>query len=110
MRSVAQSDFNDIKDFEAAKPFLTRLCNELIKIINGNITISDNVAPYLVDVVFPAANTEVSVPHVLRFEPSGYLKVGSSAAMTIYNGLTANTADRIYLRSSAIGTAKIWIF
>lgn len=49
------------------------------------------------------ANTEFSVTHGLNLVPTGVLLVGSSAAVRIYNGATANDNLKAYLKADAAG-------
>jgi len=42
--------------------------------------------------------------------PSGYILINASAAMIIYNGGSANTANDIFLKSSAVGSGQILVF
>lgn len=110
MKLNKPTDFTNIEEPEKMKSFLTQFAQEIASLVNGNLTLVDNVSPNLVDAVFPTANAEVSLSHGLGKVPRGYLVASLDAAAIIYNGLTANTGDRLYLRASAPVTAKIWVF
>lgn len=60
-------------------------------------------------VSFPVANTDVSVTHGLRTIPVGYLVLKRDAAGVVYDGIGIWSVTRIYLRSSLVQTALIFI-
>jgi predicted secreted protein len=64
----------------------------------------------LVTVSFTAADTDVEIRHGLGFVPQNYFVVGCSAAMNVYDGSEDATSKFYYLRSDAIGTARVFLF
>lgn len=99
-------NFEDDKKWPNLALFLKDIYNILVK----GITPQDNFRGALLEVDFEDADTDTKIRHGLSFVPSNYFVVGLSVAMTIYDGDTANNADNIYLKSSAIGTARIFVF
>jgi len=84
--------------------------DQIQSILNGGITFVDNFQASTISANFTAANTEFQLSHSLGRIPVGYILINASAAMIIYNGGSANTANDIFLKSSAIGTGQILVF
>lgn len=89
---------------------LTIFLKDVYNILLKGITPTDNFRGTLVEVEFAAANTDTQIRHGLSFLPQNYFVVGTSAAMSIYDGSEDTTGVYIYLRSSAIGTARVFLF
>lgn len=100
----------NIKDLPKQVEAITLFLKDVYSILNKGVAVTENLKGTLVTVEFPAANTDVSVRHGLAFVPQNYFVCGVSASMVIYDGATATTNSFIYLRSSAIGTARIFLF
>jgi len=83
---------------------------DVYSILSHGWTFQDNAKGALLNVTFTAANSEVKIRHGLDFVPSNYLLCGSTAAMSLYDGVTAADKQFFYLRSSAIGSAKVFLF
>lgn len=101
---VATVDDKDIKKY------VTLCLSDIVDKVNGKLELGVNVIGKLLSITFLAANTDVSVAHGLGRVPAGYIITGSSASMSVYNGSTANTASSLILRSSAAGTAGVYVF
>jgi hypothetical protein len=86
------------------------MLRSIVDEFNGRVSFVDNVQGVVLPVEFTAADTTVEVTHALNYIPNGYVLVGSSAAMVIYDGDGVSTRSVIYLKSDAIGTARIKIF
>lgn len=97
---------DEAKRWSSATLFLKDVYNILLK----GITPTDNFRGALFTVEFTAADTDVQIRHGLQFVPQNYFVVGCSAAMNIYDGSESATNTYFYLRSSAIGTARIFLF
>ncbi len=89
---------------------ITLSLKDLYTILNKNATIEDNLKGSIITVSFTAANTNTQVRHGLAFVPSSYVVLSSTVAMSVYDGSTANDKTFVNLRSSAIGSATIWVF
>lgn len=86
------------------------LClKDLQSILNKNIAVSENLKGAIISVTFSAANTNTQARHGLSFTPSNYIVVGLSASMVIYDG-NENTDKIVNFKSSATGTARIFVF
>ncbi len=100
---------SNIETLEELIKFVSISFDDVVNVVNGNIGF-DNLGVFMLNATFSAANAEITFEHKLGRAPSGYLVKGLTAAMTVYDGVTANTADKIYLKSSAAGTARLIIF
>ena len=106
----ASSNITNIKETEERFRFITLFLSEMQEQFNGNIEILKNLKVKLISARFSAADTNTSVTHGLGFTPNGYILVGASAAMSLYDGTgTTNTTVKS-LKSSATGTASILFF
>jgi hypothetical protein len=54
---------------------------------------------------FPSADVDVAVSHGLGRAPEGYIVVGRSAGVTVYNGSASSSEDLLVLR--ATGAAEV---
>lgn len=105
---ITNFDPSNIKD-DVFNTYISRFAKEVIGVLNAGIALNDNINGKIVSVEFTATNTEVRIDHNLNRIPSGYIQLGQSAAMTIYDGTTATTNSTIFLRSNAVGTVKLLI-
>lgn len=103
-------DVSNTDTWEELRRYVSITLDDIVAAINGRLTFGDNVSTQVLSVTFSAANTSVTVPHTLKRVPSGYVLCGASAAMSIYNGSSANDKNNIYVKSSATGTASILVF
>jgi hypothetical protein len=94
-------------DAESKFKFIEIFMASVKNVVNGNIDFSKNVLFPGVDVIFSTANAQKAVKHNLGRIPRGYLVIGQTANFNVYNGTAPWTKDLIYLRASAVGTAKI---
>ena len=71
-------------------------------ILDRGISFDDNIDIRRVSVVSHGTpGTEVSVAHTLGKVPVGYIVYGQTAAGSVYDGTTTNTATTLYLKSDA---------
>jgi len=89
---------------------ITLFLKDIYNILNRGVLFKDNVKGALLEVTFGAADTEVEVRHGLDFVPNNYLLVGSTAALSLYDGVTENDKTFCYIRSNATGTARVFFF
>lgn len=89
---------------------LGKVLQQISFAINGNLDPATNLKVDTQDVTFSSANSDTQVRHSLGRTPVGYWPVSLSAAMTIYDGTVARNANFITLKSSATGSAKLFIF
>jgi hypothetical protein len=85
---------------------------ELQKLLDRTLSFDDNVDCRRVEVVTHATpGTEFSVAHELGKVPTGYIVYGQSAAGSVYDGATANTAATLYLKSDVSSkTFRLLVF
>lgn len=109
MKIKAFDDISNVEGEEEIKRYVTQFNQAVKDAINGNIDFVDNCRTNIVSITFSASNTDTTVGHGLGRVPQGYILVGSSSAMSVYNG-SGNTASQVTLRSSATGTASVLLF
>jgi len=100
----------NLKTLEELARFTSIMMNDVIRVINGELSFQDNLNTKFVDVSFTAANTETIINHDLGRIPSGYFVVTSNAATSVYSSTTASTQSLIYLKASAISEVKLIVF
>jgi hypothetical protein len=60
--------------------------------------------------VFATADTDVSVEHGLGRVPAGYVVIGLSASVRVYDGSAAPSESLLTLRASGAATALVLTF
>lgn len=110
MKVTAKTDISNVEGEDDIKRFSTIFFKQAADALNGNLTIADNFKWSFVTVIFTTADTEVPVSHSLAAVPNGYILAGASVSLNLYDGDSTNTSTRLYLKSSAAGTAKVLIF
>ena len=85
--------------------------NAVDDVVNGGITFQDNFRAQIIGVTFSAANMDTQINHSLGILPIGYLVIGKSVALDVYNGSSSVlTKQFLTLKSSVIGNATIMVF
>lgn len=110
MSRVINSPDVDKVPAEQMPRFLALVLNDIVTQVNGGLDFATNFNAKSVSALFSAVNTDTAIAHGLGRVPVGYLKIGSSVAMTIYDGQTNDTSILLYLKSDAIGTAQLLVF
>ena len=108
MKIQASPDISNIKD-EEIKRFATIVLAQIVGAVNGNLTIQDNILGQQASVSFVSANTDTAISHTLNRQVTQYLVLNRSTNMVIYDGATAANNTTVYLKSSAIGTATVFL-
>lgn len=85
------------------------LFQQIQDILNNGILFGDNLNGQIKTVSFNAANTDVFVAHDLNRVTQYFIVLNLSAAMIVYKGSQANTVQGSFLRSSAVGTADVFL-
>lgn len=98
------------EDVSSLKRFTSQALDEISNVINGNITLGDNISCSIIGATFAVANSQVQLRHGLGRVPTGYLVARASVALSIYDGTTNSDTANIYLKSSVIGNVKLVIF
>ncbi len=107
---VSQIDTSNLKTYEEFSRFGARIFDEIQTILNSGITFSDNFKAAFTSATFSSIDSEVAVSHGLSKIPTGYIIIGSTAALSVYDSGTANTDTNLYLKSNAVGTARLLVF
>lgn len=105
----ASPDLATIEDKDVKK-YVSLALNDIVDKVNGKLELGVNVSGKILSAIFTAANTDTVFAHGLGRVPVGYIRVSASASMVIYNGSSANTSTNLILRSSATGTAGVYVF
>lgn len=90
-------------------PTLTRMLKDFYNILNKGIVPVDNFRGAYLTCVFTATDTNTAFKHGLSFVPQNYFVVGTSVAMSIYDG-NSNDSSFVNLKSTVAGTARIFVF
>lgn len=106
---TASFSFDQVKPEEMPR-YLTLFGDQVVRTVNGGLDFQTNFNGTVVSLTFSATNTDTSVAHGLGRVPTGYLIIGRTANMGIYNGAASNTATNLILRSSSVGTASVLVF
>lgn len=88
----------------------SQFLNDIVTVINGHISLSSNTDSSIQSVTFTAINSQQPIAHKLNRLPVGYIVIGSSVAMKVYNDLTPGDTKNIYVRSDTLGNATIFVF
>jgi hypothetical protein len=109
MKIQAATNFQNVseKKPEDVPRFVDIFAQDVVQVVNGNIEPVSNIRCAFVPINFSEANTDVTVSHGLNKVPSACLPASLSTNMIIYSGSTANTANQITLKSSAVGSAVV---
>lgn len=110
MRVKNSATVSNQPTWEKASRFVASLIEDIITLVNGKLTFSDNFLAQQLPVTFIAAATDTGVVHTLGFVPNGYIVVSKSGDFNIYDGATANTSSVLYLRASGAVSASIIVF
>jgi hypothetical protein len=109
-RISASTKIEMIKEDSEKFRYISIVLDNIAAVVNGNVEFLVNMRLKQVSVTFTATNTDTSVAHGLGFLPSGYIIIGSTAAMSVYDGSISNTVTTLTLRASATGTVRLLVF
>ena len=109
MRITTGTDFDNIPEDDRIR-YIGIFGDQVKNAVNGNISFLDNIRCAIRDVLFSASGVDTQINHGLGGLPNGYILVSASAPMAIYSGDQGSDRQYIYLRSNAIGSAKVLIF
>ncbi len=109
MKIKGATDLTQFNTLAEVKAWVSKFLAEVAQVVNGQLSLTDNVKATIISATFAAPNTEISVAHPLGRAPTGYLVVGLTVSMSVFDGTSQNDSERIYLRSSAAGVARLWV-
>lgn len=108
MRITANADVDRVKPEDFPR-YVSIFLSQVTTMTSNGLNFTENFDGKTLTITFSAANVDVAGIHGLGRAPNGYIVLGTTAAMSIYDGASANTAQLIYFRSSAVGTARILV-
>jgi len=103
-------DIGRVSSWEELRRWTATILVQIQNIINGQLEFGTNLKSSLLSVNFPVADQEVVIDHGLGQLPKGYFLSGSNVATSLYDGTTAWTSTKIYLKASVIANTKITVF
>ena len=109
MKITQNPDVSNVPNLEDLKRFSSILFGQIASAVNGGLSLPDNFFGQAISVTFSAANTDTPLDHNLNKIVTNYIVLNRSANMVIFNGSGASTSSRIYLQSSAAGTATVYL-
>lgn len=109
MRVITRATLSNVEGLEQLQRFVSQDIQAIVGVVNGRLSLTDNLQTSLVTVTFTGTST-VQVPHTLGIVPTGYIPVKLSADIRVFDGVGENTRQDIYLKASGAGTATLLIF
>ncbi len=109
MKLKTVQTLSNIDTLEELVQFTSIGFDDIAGLLNGKLDF-DNLSTTTIEATFSAANAEITFDHKLGRAPLGYIVKGLSAALIVYDGMNSATADKIYLKASATGTARLILF
>ena len=106
---TAQTTSN-LQSWEELRRFISIQVDDIIGVVNGNLSFTDNFRAKFLTVNFPGAGVNVEVQHGLGFIPNGYLALGADAPASVYDGSGASNGSVIFLKASGAANVRLMIF
>jgi hypothetical protein len=110
MRIKTVQDISNVGSWEDLRRYASISLKSIVDVVNGDVDLVDNCRTSLVSVTFTAANTETKVAHGLGKVPQGYITVGRSADVRVYDGASDSTSENVFVRASGAGTVRLLVF
>lgn len=110
MSKLKIPDVCNVETLEDIIRFTAICLLQIQDVVNGNISFKDNCDTAILSANFTVANQDLQLTHGLKRVPIGYILVGASTPMSLYNGATPSTVTDIYLKSNAIGSGTVLVF
>lgn len=88
----------------------TEVLNRITTILGGEVDLTENCKTTFAGVSFAASGVDVAITHGLNRVPKGYIVAGKSVTMDITDGSGSNTTKTLFIRSTAVGYARLLIF
>lgn len=104
------SDFSQIQDAPTFMRMCSQFINDLVSLINGKIEFDSNLKTQSMSVTFSAANTDLAVSHSLGKSSVKYIVTSKSKSCDVFNGLAANTTNKLYLQCTQAATVTLELF
>ncbi len=110
MAKINLADVSKVVELNELARFSTSNFRQIMEAINGNIQFDANISAVIVETAVTSANVEFGLNHNLGRIPIGYILVKSSAVAVLYDGPSANTGTRIFLKANAASNISVMVF
>lgn len=110
MRVRSVLNLGALNSWEDLRRYCSDSITQIITVLNGRVSVTENLETSLVSATFIAASSTITITHTLQKIPDGYIVVGKSANFVVFDGNKTNTDAVIYLQASAAGTARVLVF
>lgn len=101
---------NQENDEKGRWDLITGFLKDVYTILLKNVSFADNIKGSIISVTFSTSNEDVAVRHGLDFVPQNFIVIGKDSAFHVYDGQQSSTKTYIYLRASAAGSARVFLF
>jgi hypothetical protein len=102
--------FSTLSGLSEVQNYLTKQSTQLAQILNNGLFFSDNFNTSIKPVTFSSSNSELRIEHNIGRVPTGYLILKKSAGADVYDGISENTDQYIFLRATASMNVTLMIF
>lgn len=104
--------FDNLKDFEGIKRFITIFCRNVQDVVNSGLSFEDNFnSQTFVDVVFTGTGEVKTLMHSLNRVPVGYLTLRNSSGVVIFDAPgTVFTNKSVNIQATGAGTVTVLVF
>ena len=109
-RLTQDSNIDRLNEPKEMARYIAIIFDQLQRLLNNGLGFADNFDAKIVSMTFSSANADTTIGHNLSRVPSGYVVLSSTAALSVYNGSRASTAQNLTLRANATGTVSLLIF
>jgi len=109
---ISPINITNLSSVQQLVQFINPFFGQLTTALNNGLSFQDNIRATTKVVYFPTANQNVQVAHQLNATPIGYLAIRTSAACSIYDGIsTVLGATYVNMKCNTSGiTATILFF
>src|SRR6267142_6463697 len=97
---VTNFDVKNVTSLDDVQRFISQTITQIVTIVNGKATFTDNIDCRLVNVTFTASAVDTQVTHNLGRTTVGYFLTGSSTPMSIYIGVNTGNINNIFVRTN----------
>lgn len=101
---------HNVANLEELKRWTSIALDEVATVVNGNLELISNVRSQVIELNNLPPLEDINVPHSLVKIPTGFIVIGSSAAVSVYNGSIGWTENAISIRVSVTCSIKILVF
>lgn len=103
------SDLANVEDPAEFIRFSSSLLASIVDTVNGNLEFDKNIKSQIIEFNFTSANSDLTKPHNLGHEPTGFIVVSKSAAGDVYDG-SSWSPSTITLRCTTTIDTKVIVF